>query len=597
MTFTVADGSVAVVLKENSPWALIKGTEPNTWFYAPRAARVERGDSDKPLLAVTRNRRPVPGNPGQLETLGGVFAAQLELALTVPSPQEQAEWTEHIRLVTGIAPGGSTAFRFLPMRLHSGELVIGGCDQYVLDPAKLKRPVAASSTVGVGLELNALGADTFVQALRSSTSQSFPVIVNLQYKYDMVLPRCHYEIRANNRVVFDFYSRNERARASYFGLVGGSYDRQIVRQELIQQGGITITQISPPDGLNNEQIKKLEESIIDMWSKQVLAMIANVPKPDPAVAPNPSGFFGGVSVSIKDWSYVQTLDLTAVYDYQELREELYNVSYVFANLFEGLNPTDYLLDVYGDNELPLTVNLGQDGRVMRYASQFGYRRPDGSYAGGSLRDVSGDNGGVLAGTIQWNQADPRPTTVSVGVSVDWKDPNWEDRSQTFDIPTSDSGILQVWSPGNHVANIAIVTDLEMMPEDYIADIVWSSVMPDYQGQPMKVYQGRTLISGKGANGKPLSQLFEFPYPAVLQPHTKVEWNAYLMGPDGDKEESGSINVMKGSVRIPKSLFFNRNDDSFFAAETKRDRQERLAYLAERMRLPKWLVKERTESKK
>ena len=42
--FNIADGNVGPVYKEGSPLAFVKGIQSNTWFYAPRAARIAKSE-------------------------------------------------------------------------------------------------------------------------------------------------------------------------------------------------------------------------------------------------------------------------------------------------------------------------------------------------------------------------------------------------------------------------------------------------------------------------------------------------------------------------------------------------------------------------
>ena len=111
--FNVADGSVATILKEGTPMAMLKGYRNNVWFYAPRAARISRVEREgnltqnRPQYMVVRNRKQLPGGGG-LETTGGVFACQIELAVPLPTVEEQNAWTEHIRVCSSIRPEGQT---------------------------------------------------------------------------------------------------------------------------------------------------------------------------------------------------------------------------------------------------------------------------------------------------------------------------------------------------------------------------------------------------------------------------------------------------------------------------------------------------------
>ena len=79
-------------------------------------------------------------------------------------------------------------------------------------------PVGIQTTVPVTLPLSADGADTLWRVL--GTAAGFPISVRFDYDYNVLYPGAHYRITANTQKVYDFFSVNVKARASYFGLVG-----------------------------------------------------------------------------------------------------------------------------------------------------------------------------------------------------------------------------------------------------------------------------------------------------------------------------------------------------------------------------------------
>jgi hypothetical protein len=530
--FNVADGSVATILKEGSPMSLLKGYQRNTWFYAPRAARITRSDDGRPHFVVARNRVHLPGGGG-FETVGGVFAAQLELAVPLPNQQEQDEWTEHIGSSSSIFPVGGGSFRFQPMRLRSGKMSILGVDQYVTDPAALiDVPIGASSTIPVSLELNKLGADTFAFALNSSDFALLPLTVYMSFSYDMVVPKCHYKITAHNRKVYDYFSYNVKARASYWGWVGAQTDIQRTREELVSSGAIKIEQISPPEGLDNERIKELERSLIDTWTKNVLAQIAEKPEMNPADAPKPGGFFGGISVSMKSYHQVQDLQLSAEYNYSQLSEEPYSMSFVFGPQFAELDPSEFLIDVIDDNKLPIVINLTKDERIYRYSGQYGYRKEDGTLVAHAITDVPGNQGGVLTGNIQFSPSEPMPEKTETQLSVDWEDTNWEDRIEKHVLANGESGAAFQYSPGNNISRILLITDLELLEPGAISVITWKTSMPPFEGNPVKVYSGALYTLGQGGSGQVKAETIEFPYFKGTEEQSKLLWEVQITLPNG-----------------------------------------------------------------
>ena len=546
--FNVADASVATILKEGSPMALIKGYQKNTWFFAPRAARINRDGADRPLFAMVRNRVHEANGQG-LMTIGGVFGAQLELAVPIPTAQEQQEWQEHIKIVSNIRPEGSNTFRFQPLRLRQGSMSILGVDQYVNDPARLVDiPVGAASTTAVSLQLNALGADTFYQAIGHNVA--LPLVVQLNYVYDMVVPKCHYKITANSSKTYEYFSMNIKARASYYGWVGAQADISKTREELVTTGAIKIEQISAPEGLDNERIKKLEERIIDTWVKEVLAKIAEKPKLDPAVAPDPKGFFGGVSVAMKSYESVQNIDLSVDYQYSDLLEERFTVTYAFTHQFQQLNAADYATDVIDDNELPIVINLTTSEHVNMYSGQYGYRRQDGVYVADNITQVPGAGGSVLTGSIQFGVQEQMPEITEVQLAVDWLDTQWEDRTRKIEISNSASGALYSFSPGNHVSMQKIITDFELYEPGSLSIINWRTEIPDYEGNPSKVYSGSLYTVGAGANGQVQTTEITYPYPEGRQQDAKLLWDVLVTLPDGTvKTKNGEASATTSMVTL------------------------------------------------
>lgn len=548
-SINIADGSVATVLKENDPMSLIKATTPNTWFYAPRALRISRDGSDRPLFALARNRTRLPDGGG-LVTTGGAFGAQMELAVPLPSDNRKKLWTKHIGVASDIFPDGRSRFYFKPMSLRDGKMSIQGVDQYVNDPSALVDiPVGASSTIPLSLDLNKVGADTFFAAM--GTNAALPLVVYIEFKYDMLLPQCHYKLIAHTEKSYKFFSKNVKARASYWGWVGAQADIQETRESLKSSGALTIKEISRPGGFDEKQLRELERMLIDSWAKNALALMANKPELDPASAPDPGGYFGGVSVSMKSYSQVQNLDLSMTFDKQTIREETYSLSYAFNHQFEELNPNDYCLDVIEDNKLPIIINMGKDARVSNYTGQYGYRTSDGVYHNNSITDGSN----ILTGVIQFGVNDPMPEETEIQLNVDWNDQDWEDRREIIKIENSNSGASFTYSPGNNIARIMVVSDLYSLDPDTLVMITWRSVMPPApDGSEQKVYSGSSAFIADGSSKLfTLDPPISFPYYKGMQSASKVEWEVQLHYPDGRNPfiKNGLHDLSKAGLALTK----------------------------------------------
>jgi len=530
--FNVADGNFGPLDKEGSPLSLIKGIQPNTWFSAPRAARIAKSDVTKrPLFLVARNRVHEPNGQG-LKTLGGIFAAQLDISAPGLTLEELNKWSERIKAATGIAPQNSQSFRVQPLRLRSGRMTITGVENYVENPKALVNiPVGVSATIPITLKLNAMGADTFVSALKDNNVVKLPFVASLHFKYDMILPDCHYKITADTKRVYDYFSVNVKARASYFGLVGAKADISHTRQELENTGAIRIEQISRPNKLTDERIKQLENSIVEAWTRKTLQLITNPPTMGPVTAPDPNGFFGGVSVSMKSYKEIQSLTLSAEFNSQQVQEADFNLSYVLGQEFMILNE-DYLLDVNDDNKLPVVINLTKCPEVNLYSGQFGYRKQDGTVVSNSITSVKGDTGAVLSGNIQYASNEKRPNFVDVQLSVDWINTNWEDRVDQIQELVKDSGVAYEFSPSNFMATTQIMTDLELLPPGSISILSWRSRLDDYKGRPVKVYSGALYLPGKGVDsGSFRTEEIKFPIRPEDQKTGELVWDVVVTKPD------------------------------------------------------------------
>ena len=100
------------------PFVLLKGFNPDTWFYAPRWGRIARGPTGEPAFLVTKKVRNNPD--GSRTTIGGVLSFMIELVVELPSEDQQQQWTKLIKTLYNLQPGAG-AFNFQPLRLSVGK--------------------------------------------------------------------------------------------------------------------------------------------------------------------------------------------------------------------------------------------------------------------------------------------------------------------------------------------------------------------------------------------------------------------------------------------------------------------------------------------
>ena len=525
------DASAPFVFSDDAPLAFFKSTRPTTWLYGSRAGRIAM-DGDRYRFALIRNRKREQGPSGGLElvTKGGTLATQINIAPLVARPEDETAWTEAIKRNSPFVPPGVDRLTLQPLGLRNGRMTIAGLEGLVEDPNVYRNvPVGIQTTVPVTLPLSADGADTLWRVL--GTAAGFPISVRFDYDYDVLYPGAHYRITANTQKVYDFFSVNVKARASYFGLVGAQADISVVRSELTGSGAVQIEWVVKPEGFDDSRIAQLQNSILDAFAKSALNLMVKdvVPNTD---APDPDGFFGGVSVKLKDIHEVENLNLSGEFKQNDLRTQTFSFSFSFAQL-RNLAPDQYGVDVTGDNMLPITLNLGKDpSHVQKYVCQYGYRRPNGTVQS-DRAESTGADGLLLKGVIQWDPRDPRPDSTEIQFLVDWENLEWEDYTTKLSRENGNSGVLFQFTPGNFIKRIAILCDFTRADAGTFASIEWRTILPpNPDGTQPKNYSGGVLYEGAGRAADPDRLTLEFPYNHDTVKDAKFEWEALLVKPDG-----------------------------------------------------------------
>jgi hypothetical protein len=526
------DASIPFVFADDVPLAFFASTDRSTWLYAARAARIAL-DGDQYRVALVRNRKREPGPSGGLElvTKGGQLTAQLNVAALVASAEDETNWTEAIKRHSPFIPPDVDRVDLRPLGLRNGRMTIGGLEGLVADPASYRdMAVGMQTSVPISLPLTPDGADTLWGVLQARHT-GFPITVRLDYDYDVLFPGAHYTIEADTEQTYKFFELSAKARASYFGLFGAQADVDVVREQLIGSGAVHITWIARPEGFDESRIAQLQNSILDAFAKSALDLMVKEVVPN-AEAPEPDGFFGGVSVTLKDYQEVKDLNLSGEFKENDLRTQTFSNSFSFLQL-GGLDPDRYGTDVTGDNMLPITLNLGKDpSHVQKYACQYGYVRPDGTVQS-DRADATGADGLLLRGVVQWGQHDPRPAQTELQFLVDWEDLEWEDYATQVTRENGDSGVLFQFTPGNFIKQIAILCDFPRSDPGTFGAIEWRTVLPpNPDGTQPKNYSGGVIYEGAGKTAAPDRLTLQFPYNHETVQNATFEWEATLIKPDG-----------------------------------------------------------------
>ncbi|WP_433799966.1 hypothetical protein [Actinomycetospora sp. CA-084318] len=552
------------VFTRDASLAFFPTTIDGTWAYANRAPQVAE-DGDLYRLTLVRRRKSERNEAGLVElvTKGGTFALQLDTAAVIGSLEEEARWTEAIKRESPFVPAETERLTFRPATLRDTTMSIYGVDALVADPtAFLDVEIGSSTSLPVTLELTADGADTLWRVLEQGGR--FPITVALSSTMTLSVPGAHYRITANSRKAWDFFSVDAKARASYFGLVDAEVDVSVARQSLVESGAVTIEWIAKPAGFDDTRIRALEQTIIDTWAKRALQQMTHSVVTDTG-APEPGGFFGGVSVRIKDVHEVEDLDLSAEYRETDLQTAPFTQTTALT-LLRDLDVDDYGVDVTGDNVLPVTINLGPDpDHVRRYFCQFGYRRDDGTYTA-DAREATGPDGLVLAGLLQWSPADPPPAETEIQFLVDFEDLDDEDIRHVVRRDNGEAGVSFTYTPGTYVKDIELSTNLPSAPEGSLATIEWyTDLPPNPEGvEPAipKNYAGGVTYDGAGA-GAPMDKVaITFPYNPETVDGATFSWRALLITPDGrtyEREERRPL-AQVSRVAVARALLEEVRED-------------------------------------
>lgn len=269
------DAAAPLVFFDDAILAFFKATLPETWFYTSRAGRIAM-DGDKYRLVLVRNRKKVGGG---LETKGGMLATQINLAPVIGSVDDEKAWTEAIKRDSPFVPPSVERLTLRPLGLRNGRMTIGGLEGLGENPAAYRDiPIGVQTSLPITLPLTADGADTAWGIL--GTPAGLPVTVRFDYDYDVLYPGAHYKITAETHKVYDYFSVNAKARASYFGLVGAQADLDLMRSELTSSGIVAIEWLVRPEGFDDSRVAQLQSSILDAFAKSALDLMVQDVVPD-----------------------------------------------------------------------------------------------------------------------------------------------------------------------------------------------------------------------------------------------------------------------------------------------------------------------------
>jgi hypothetical protein len=506
--FNLVDGTVSLATDAQMPFVLYKGTNRDTWFYAPRWGRIARNPDGEPAFLVTKKVRNNPD--GSKTTVGGILSFMVELVVELPTDAERERWTQLIRTLYNISPG-SGAFSFQPLRLSPGKMDISGLDTYAKPGQQLRGiDVGASSSIGLAIELTPDGADHFAALLGASPAPFPPqVAIMFTFRYQYLVPQCAIQATGFKKKAYDYFSWNAKARASYFGLVDGTVDYSSVRADLRQQEALDVHVVgTPPAGVD---LGRMLDSIFDTFVRtEVGQWIA--PDPRPAQASAPGGFFGGVSVAMKDVVLSDSARFDRRIDYSGISEGIHQVSFNFEQQLGAFSAAKHLFIEEDDIKLPFQVSISNSTLVKRVAAAASYTTTTGPRMV-QCGAVDGRDGGLREGIIQYTWPN-RPTSAQVALTVDFAAPHVGyvfHRTQ----PVSDTGAVFEFHPDQFVQRTRLFFVMAALVTDATSKALfkWEWTPPPGDGPARPPVSGYFLLAPDPAGlvGNLPTHDIEFPY--------------------------------------------------------------------------------------
>ncbi len=549
--FNLVDGTVAIATDPQMPFVLFKGYNPDTWFYAPRWARIALNPvTGEPAFMVTKKVRNNPD--GTQTTVGGVLSFMIDLVVELPSQEEQKKWTNLIKTLYRLEPGAG-AFNFQPLRLSPGKMDISGLDPYVLPGQPLKNiDVGASSSVGFAFELNAEGADHFAAMLGAPTPVTPQVAILITFKYQYLIPQCDIQSHGFKKKAYDYFSWNLKARASYFGLVNGSFDYQSVRADLRSTQAYDVSVVgSPPPGVD---LQKLLDATFDMFLKMQVGEWIQ-PDAKPVETSQPGGFFGGVSVSMKNVSLSDTAQFNEHMSFSGISEGIHQVSFNFEQQVGAFSPAKHLFIEQDDIKLPFKLAIGNCEKVRVIAPSASYTTATGPRTV-QCNAVDGKNGGLTEGTIQftWPQ---RPTSAQISLVVNFISPFGPGYEFRVTKPVSDTGAAFLFEPDQFIQRTRLFFVMAVTVTDLSSKALfqWEWTPPQTSGTARPKMSGFFLIT-PDPNGNPNNLPtydIEFPYHPedwTGESTPKIQYKVQgLTGEWKNRTAAGSISIGDASVAV------------------------------------------------
>mgnify|MGYP001224356816 FL=1 len=467
--FNLVDSSVAPAIEEGSPWILYKGLGSDKWFFAPRWGRLAKRPDGSPNFTLSVKRQTLPS--GEQKYVGGTLSFFFELAQELPSSQELDEWHDRIKQLYSIVPS-TGRFNFQPMNLTKGKLNVYGLDGKIL-PGQVTKDIdiGASSTIAFAYELTGDAAEAYYKQIKLGTAVPPQVALVADFKYRYKYPTCSIWVHGNKRKTYDYFSVNVKARASYWGLVNGAADYSSTRADLRSTGAIQVDVLGSPTGVDKD---KLIQALTDRFILQEVGQWI-VPDPTPVSAPEPGGFFGGVSVAMKSVNLSASEEWDIRMNFADIMEDIHKLSFNFESAFTTLDFNKNVVLIDDDRKLDLKVVIGPCNYIDRVATVASYVK-DGQPIQVRIPDVDGI-GGITTGVIQWAAGiEPKPTSAQFELAAVYKSP-FTSYTYKETRSISDQGALLTFLPNNYINRSELVFVMPYTDRASVAVCQWKWTPP------------------------------------------------------------------------------------------------------------------------
>jgi C1A family cysteine protease len=550
--FNLVDGTVRVATDPAWPFILLKGYNRDTFFYAPRWGRIAKNpDTNEPAFIITKKVRNNPD--GSKTTIGGVLSFMVELVTELPDDPTRQKWSDFIKTLHNLQPG-SGAFNFQPLRLTAGKMNVFGLDRYALPGQDLQLhnvDVGAADSIGFAVDLTPDGADHFA-AMVGAKPNPFPpqIAIRFSFKYQYMVPQCDIQAHGFKKKTFDYFSVNAKARASYFGLVNGSFDYSRTRADMKSIGGLDVQVVgNPPQGVD---LQKLLDSVFDRFVKMEVGQWIQ-PEVKPVEAAEPGGFFGGASVAMKSMSFSDNAQFDEHLSFTGISEDVFDISFNFEQQVGDFDPKKHVFIEEDDVKLPFKLAIGNCDKVKMVVPSASYTTSTGPRVV-TTNTVMGKDGGLSEGIIQFTFPD-RPTSAQVNLVVEFEAPYGQGYTFKQSQPVSDTGAAFLLNPDQFVQRTSIFFINAATTTDLTSKLLfkWEWNPPQSGDTPRPKISGFSLIAPAqdgNSNNLPTYDI-NFPY----QPDDykgeatpKIQYKVQgLTGEWKNRTASGTISIGETSL--------------------------------------------------